>query len=166
MVAAVAGSSYADGSFTHRRVWFSYRDDRIYPTEVDPPADIPIVDVIEIPLEPLSVSMHNMQTKMDFFVTVTLPILVAIFGVAGGGWAMYSHLDDRLESQRTEIKGDFDGLSSQMNNQIEVMGQVRAEVGKLSGEIVKAKGELIQEMSQIRMRQVVAEQGGKPIATK
>lgn len=79
---------------------------------------------------------------------------------------MYSHLDDRLESQRTEIKGDFDGLSSQMNNQIEVMGQVRAEVGKLSGEIVKTKGELIQEMSQIRMRQVVAEQGGKPIATK
>lgn len=160
MVATLAGTGYVDGEILHRPFWFSYREDRVYRVEADQTADIPVVDIIEIPLEQPFVSTPTMS-RMDLFTVVTIPIVLAI---GAAGWAVFDKLDGKIDAQRMEMKADVEGLSSKMDEQIRISGETNAEIGKLSGEIVKAKGEMIQEMSKLRINQAALENDRKPVS--
>lgn len=106
----------------------------------------PTFGIFEESSEALEMTTASLS-RMDIFVSQTLPILAVVIGAA---WVMYTRLDDGINDARVEVKQDLKGVNQLIDNRFNRLDtRLESTDAKLDQKITS----LVQQMSDLRVRQ-------------
>ncbi len=94
------------------------------------------------------------SSKMDLFVAIGLPILLAALVWVGGAWMMYARLDDKIDSQVNQLTSDIKGVSETLRVELgadrkaftEQFENIRSDMRQDRAETVNRHMELMQRL--------------------
>jgi hypothetical protein len=93
----------------------------------------------------------NTLSRMDIFVSQTLPILAVVIGAA---WVMYTRLDDAIGDARLETKQDFKGVNELIETRF---NRAEAKLDSLDGKMDQKLSAILQQVTDLRVRQTQTE---------
>lgn len=93
----------------------------------------------------------NTLSRMDIFVSQTLPILAVVIGAA---WVMYTRLDDAIGDARLETKQDFKGVNELIETRF---NRAEARLDSLDSKTDQKLSAVLQQITDLRVRQTQTE---------
>ncbi|MDH0120817.1 hypothetical protein N7325_13445 [Stutzerimonas stutzeri] len=103
--------------------------------------------IVETLVEKGVLTMATANQAKDLFVSVTLPVLLAI---AAAAWAVYGKLDAKIDNTRIEIKTDVQSYQSEVSQRFD---RVDTRLEGVSNGLRDLSNNVVNEISGLRIRQ-------------